>query len=969
MLPESATILRVLLVEADERDGQRLLDALRGGGHAVYARRVAAAADWPPALNEENWDIVLLAGNVPDLAPEDVLDMLRDLRPSLPVVLAVDGGVTSLPAPLLENGACDFVFKSNPSRLLAVVERECSKALFNREKLATQDEDGLLREGEARFLQLASNIPECYWLVDAQTQQVTYVSKAYEQIWGRYVEALYSDNRDWLKFVHVDDRSRLAKAMDQNVMGGLDEKFRVERPDGSLRWLHARSFPVHDEEGRVVSVGGIASDITGQIAEQREMPYFAHFDALTALPNQMMFYDQARRLIALSRRKSLPLAVMLVDIDRFHEVNQMLGYNSGDEVLRQVAARLSGSLRESDIVGRLGGDTFAVLLPEVADSIQASIVARRVIDTLALPLQAEGQEVFATASIGLAFHDRDGRDVHELVNSAEIAMRDAKAQGRNCYHFYTPAMHDDVRNRIFLETDLRNAMLRDEFVLHYQPKASCVSGHIVGAEALLRWNHPRRGIVSPDEFIPLLEETGLIVQVGRWVMETACKQVLAWQRDGLEIPSVSVNLSARQLGGDTLLEDVSAILARTGLSPECLDLEITESMLMQGADRAILTLNGLKEMGVTLSLDDFGTGYSSLAYLKRFPLDTVKVDRSFVQDITADSDDASITRAVITMAHHLKLKVVAEGVETSEQLALLISHQCDVIQGYFFARPLPPADFVEVLRSGQRLPAHLLRSGTRRPIAMFVGVHGQDEVVGMLETDGYRIGRVDDYAGAMDWFGSNLADVLVVATADGFDAVAMLRRGMELQPDCERLLLVDEAHWNDAEVAELGSAGVVHRVVRLPVEASQLHDLIDEALRRRRIADEYVRLTHEVELAERQLVRVEEERRRLRAENVVLHDNENLGFIILQEVVGSLPWPVIGVDGEGILALVNSVAAETLPGRGLVPGQHLADVLPELQGDPQAAKVTLDGQAYSLWTRPFRLGPAVSGTLLLLQKG
>ena len=969
MLPESAAILRVLLVEADPHDGQRLLEALHGGGHAVYSRQVDRFDELIEAVRDESWDIVLLSAVLPELVPAEALDLLREKKPELPVVLTIERGSKLFPTDLLESGACDFVFKSNPSRLLAVVERECTRAMLRRDEQPGSDAAARLLEGEARFLQLASNIPECYWLVDAESQQVTYVSKGYEQIWGRYVEALYSDRRDWIKFVHADDQARLSTSMTRHRLGGLDEKFRVIRPDGSLRWLHARNFPVRNEEGVIVSVGGVASDITEQLAEQRQLPYFAHFDALTALPNQLMFYDQARRLIALARRKDLPLGIMVIDIDRFHEVNQMLGHNCGDELLRQIAARLSGSLRESDVLGRLGGDVFAVLLPEVGDITQASIVARRVIDTLALPLRVEGQEVFATASIGLVFHPLDGKDVHELVSNAEVAMRHAKAQGRNSFHFYAATMHEDVRDRLFLETDLRNAVLRSEFVLHYQPKVSCANGRITGAEALIRWDHPRRGIVPPDQFIPLLEETGLIVQVGRWVLTEACRQAVAWQQAGLEIPSVSVNLSARQLQSETLVADVAAVLTSSGLPAACLDLEITESMLMHNAEQAILTLSALKAIGLTISLDDFGTGYSSLAYLKRFPIDAVKVDRSFVKDITADSDDASITRAVITMAHHLKLKVVAEGVETAEQLALLISHQCDIIQGYFFSRPVDHEKMAALLDAGHRLPLSLLRAGTRKPMALLVAVDGFDEAISLLELGGHRICRAADYESAMQWFAGNLADVVVCGSPrPGFDAVALIRRAMQLQPNCDRLLLVDEEHWHSSDVAELTGSGQVHRVLHLPVDSNLFRQAVEESMQRRHISDEYSRLSHEVEIAERQLLHVEEERRRLLAENRELQDHENRGYLILQEVVAGLPWPVLGIDADGMLALINEAALAEFPERHLAPGFPLSGVLPELGEAGAVERIVVEGQSYAVWWRPVRLEGALFGQLLLLQK-
>ena len=969
--PSASTILRVLLIEDIERDALRLLDALRGGGHAVYSSRVSSAEEIEAALHEESWDVVLLSCVLPDLSPIDLIDLIRQRAPEVPVVLTIERNHRGAALELLESGACDFVFRSNPSRLLAVIERECADVVL-RQRAAIEGGGNLpepLNPNAAHFFQLASNVPECYWLVDAATQRVTYVSQGYEQIWGRYVEALYANKHDWLKYVHPDDQVRVSDEMVTHRAGGLDTRFRVTRPGDNLRWLHARNFPVRDEEGHVISVGGIATDVTTLVNQTQQAPFFAHFDALTALPNQLMFYAQAKRLIALAKRKALTLGLMVIDIDRFRELNQALGHISGDELLRQVAGRLSGSLRESDILGRLGGDVFAVLLPDMADSQQAGIVARRMVETLILPIRVDGQDIFATASLGVVFYPQDGQDAHELVTNAERAVRHAKSQGRNSYQFYAPDLQEGVRDRLFLETELRNATLKNEFILYYQPKVSCSTGRINGVEALIRWQHPRRGIVAPDQFIPLLEETGLIVQVGRWVLHEAARQLVEWQQAGLSLPSVSVNLSVRQLQSETLIDEVAITLAKTGLAPGCLDLEITESMLMHNTESAIQILGALKRMGVSVSLDDFGTGYSSLSYLKRFPLDALKVDRSFVQDIAGDSDDASITRAVITMAHHLKLKVVAEGVETEEQLALLVSHHCDSIQGYFYSRPLPAEGLAELLRADKRLPANLLRSNTRQPMVLFVAVTGFDDVISILSHDGHRVEVAGDIDSAILWLSNNLADVMVCGAPTGqFDAVALIKQVARLQPLCEKILLADDGQWHQNDVANLSGSGLVDRVIHLPIDTPVFLHTLEEALNRRHIVDECSRLTHEVEIADRELVRVEEERRRLEQENLALLAHERQGYHILHEVVDELPWPIFGIDNEGMLALINQVALERFAERGIGLGLALNSVLPELIGLPGAAELQLAGRRYCCRWRNLRLANNEGGRLLILEE-
>ncbi len=964
--------LRVLLIEAIERDRQRLLEALQVRGYSLHSQAVNDRQALETALRGPAWDVVLLGCSLPGLAPGEALDMLGRAAPGVPVVLTIERGVRELPFELLERGACDFVCKSNPARLLAVVERECAKVDSLRQApqgLISPEMPDHLDAGVMRFFQLASNIPECYWLTDAATQKVTYVSKGYEQIWGRSVEALYADGKDWLNFVHPEDGDRVIAAVRCHRLGGLDIRFRVQRPGEGLRWLHVRNFPVRDEDASIVSVGGIASDISSLLADNSRSPFFGHFDALTALPNQLMFYDQVQRMLALAKRKELPLYLMVIDIDRFRELNQTLGHTSGDELLRQVAGRLSGSLRESDVLGRIGGDVFGLMLPDVQDNDQAGIVARRIVDTLIQPLRLEGQEVFATASIGIVCYPNDGDDVHALICNAEVALRHAKSEGRNRYHYFEAGMQEDTRERLILETDLRNATLRQEFVLHYQAKASCANGRITGAEALLRWQHPKRGIVPPDQFIPLLEETGLIVQVGRWVLEEACRQLVAWQQAGLDIPSVSVNLSARQLQSETLLADVATVLLQSGLEPACLDLEITESMLMDNAEMAIRTLTALKQKGVTISLDDFGTGYSSLAYLKRFPLDAVKVDRSFVQDITADSDDASITRAVITMAHHLKLKVVAEGVETQEQLALLISHQCDVIQGYFFSRPLSVPAMTDLLSADKCLPDSLLCSGTRKPMVLFAAVDGFDEVISALLRDGHRVCKVNDEAAAWQWFTGNLVDVLVCgAPHKGFDTLGLIRQAAQAQAQCERILVADSRQWQRKAVAALSSSGLLHRAIHLPVDAAAFRSVIEEAIGRRHISDEYSRLSHQVEVVERELLRSEAERQRLAEQNRVLLQEKGSGFRMLHEVLAALPLPAVGIDADGLVALASESALVSFAKRGLVPGLPLLAALPEVASLVDGDRVHIDGADYIVRWRTTGCDVSSQGRLLLLEK-
>jgi diguanylate cyclase (GGDEF)-like protein/PAS domain S-box-containing protein len=436
-------------------------------------------------------------------------------------------------------------------------------------------------------------------------------------------------------------------------------------------------------------------------AEER-VRHLAHYDELTGLPNRSMFNQRLSHALAQAKRGDRPLAVLFIDLDRFKNINDTLGHEAGDRVLREVADRLRACLRESDTIGRLGGDEFVVLIAEFPEPLQVAAVAQKILAAAARPLVIETQEFHITASIGISTYPDDSADMQSLLKNADIAMYRAKERGKNNYQFYSAQMNVHTLERVALESNLRRALERDEFLLHYQPKVDIHSGCITGMEALLRWQQPGKLLIPPVQFIPLAEETGLIVPIGEWVLMTACTRTKTWQELGLAPLCIGVNLSPRQFAHERLLQDVSRVLNDTGLDPASLELEITESMVMHNPDQAVKLLSKLKDMGIQLSIDDFGTGYSSLNYLKRFPLDSLKIDRSFIQDLPGNSDDAAITRAIIAMAHSLRLKVIAEGVETEQQLSFLREHGCDEMQGYYFSKPLPENEFVVLLRQHAR---------------------------------------------------------------------------------------------------------------------------------------------------------------------------------------------------------------------------------------------------------------------------
>jgi diguanylate cyclase (GGDEF)-like protein/PAS domain S-box-containing protein len=557
--------------------------------------------------------------------------------------------------------------------------------------------EAALRESEARFRDLTELSSDWYWEQDEELR-FTLVSSKIEAFSIHSAESL--GKRRWeLPCVGVTDEQWQAHK-EQLARREPFQDFVYQRYDrnGELRTISVSGRPIFDEEGRFRGYRGIGRDITEQRRAEERIRYLAHHDGLTGLPNRMRLQDRIGQAIAVAHRQRRGLAVLFVDLDRFKNVNDSLGHHVGDELLRAVAARLGACVRETDTVSRIGGDEFVVLLTDLAHGEDARLVAQKILDSLSQPFLLGAHELEVTPSIGIAVYPNDGEDVETLLRNADAAMYRAKELGRDNYQFYTPEMNVRTHERLALERDLRHALERGELLLHYQPQVDVRTGAIVGFEALARWRHPERGLVPPSEFIRTAEETGLINPIGEFVLREACRQARAWHAAGYPELQVSVNCSAHQFRREGMVEAVRRLLAEVGLPPECLALEITESVMIDQPEQVIEWFRELRGMGLEFSLDDFGTGYASLSSLKRLPVRRLKIDRGFVQDIGEDPDDAAIVSAIIAMAHTLGMEVIAEGVETAEQLACLRSLGCDRAQGYYFSRPLPAEEFLELLR-------------------------------------------------------------------------------------------------------------------------------------------------------------------------------------------------------------------------------------------------------------------------------
>ena len=476
------------------------------------------------------------------------------------------------------------------------------------------------------------------------------------------------------------------------------------RKDGELFWNELSIAPVRDESNHVTThFVSIINDVTERITYEQQLEYHATHDTLTGLVNRNLLNDRIDQAILRAKHSERLVGVMLLDLDRFKLINDGFGHIPADNLLKAVATRLAHCVRDTDTVARLGGDEFVVVLGGIDDADSVASVAAKIMRNLTLPLSIEGKEVFVTASVGIAMYPRDGDHGENLLRNADVAMYRVKEHGRNNFRFYAPEMSHMALDRLDMEGNLRRALERDEIV--FFSRSSRWQAAASSAEALVRWNHPRIGMIHPPEFIPLAEETGLIIPLGERVLRLACQQIAAWQTASLPPLKVSLNISARQFRQENLPELLQRVLAETGIAAEALEFELTESMVMHDVENAIAMLRELKQIGVTLALDDFGTGYSSLAYLKRFPIDVLKIDRSFVRDIDREADDAAIAHAVIAMAHSLGLQVTAEGVENEAQLALLRQYGCNDFQGYLFSQPVPAEEFSLLLQDGRSLPA------------------------------------------------------------------------------------------------------------------------------------------------------------------------------------------------------------------------------------------------------------------------
>lgn len=687
---------KILLVDDDPRSLDALVALLEDLGPRIFT-----AASGMEALRhvlEHEFALILLDVRMPGLDGFETASMIRSRRRSYRTPIVFLTGKSAQETYVFkgyEVGAVDYLVKPVipevlRSKVMVFVDlyRKSAEITAQREELRQ-----IAKASAKRFYDLVQGLDAIVWECDAIDYQFTFVSQQAENMFGYKVEEWLNDKNFLTRIIHPDDVAGTMEAYTKTLELGTDQKvvYRARTADGSVFWMRDTVRVIRDEQGRPVQLRGVMVDVTAHKEAEHRLAQMAHFDALTGLPNRILLEQRLRDILSRTSVRDMS-AVMFLDLDRFKFINDTMGHDVGDSLLRAVAKRLRGCVREHDMVARLGGDEFIAIVDGFNTRDEVAAVAEKILYRLARPVTVGGDEIYITCSVGVSVYPDDAADTETLVRNADLAMYAAKQRGKNTYQFYRDDMNRDLAERQALEQALHQALQHEEFELYYQPMYELSTGALYGCEALIRWRRPGVGLVVPDDFVPILEDTGLIVQVGEWALYAACMQSAAWGAAGHPPLKVWVNLSALQIGQDGFQDRVKCIVRETGVDPAWLGLEVTESMVMESTEYAAKILFDLREMGIDIAIDDFGTGHSSLSALKSLPIDGLKIDKSFVHGLP-ESDDACIAMTIISMAKSLGMRVTAEGVESEEQLQMLKLQGCDSVQGNFLGQARPPSDF------------------------------------------------------------------------------------------------------------------------------------------------------------------------------------------------------------------------------------------------------------------------------------
>ncbi len=714
----------LILIVDDIPDNLRVL-SMALAGHGFQTRCAKSGAIALMAVKTTCPDLILLDIKMPDMDGYEVCQHLKalDTTRNIPIIFlsALDDVIDKIKAFSL--GAVDYITKPfqveevlirvkyqlalkiaqdeirrlNEELEQRVQQRTVQLAKINEdlalEIVKHQQTTEVLRISEERLESILSSIEDVVWSIDADTEKLIYCNSALEKIYGYPTSNFFEDEQFWLKVIHQDDRPRIEK-VNHNVLteGVVHDEYRILRPDQEVRWVSDRRYLIYDQHGKPVRIDGITRDITDQKRAEQQLVHDALHDALTGLPNRNLFMDRVEQALKYNKRHPpYKFAVMFIDLDRFKMINDSMGHTIGDHFLRAIAKLLESCLRSvGDTVARLGGDEFTILIDDIQEDSEVIAIAERIFHKFLHPIQLGNHTLFPSASIGIAMSNQEYANGSDLLRDADIAMYQAKSFGKGRYVLFNQEMYEHHLKVSQLDSDLHYALERNEFELYYQPIISLSSEQLAGFEALIRWHHPQRGLVSPSDFIPIAEETGLIIAIGDWVLSQACQQMQIWQSKFASAKNLkmSINLTCQQIREKDLIDKLDRVLQEIAIDGINLRLEITESSMMDQGEETIAKLEQLRARNIQLSIDDFGQGYSSLSYLHRFPVNTLKIDRTFVDQMISGGQNLEIIRTIIILAHALNMDVVAEGVETQQQVVMLKQLGCEFAQGYFFSRPL-----------------------------------------------------------------------------------------------------------------------------------------------------------------------------------------------------------------------------------------------------------------------------------------
>ena len=823
----------LLVVDDVPENIHELLEVLKSDYRIMVANSGAKAIELVQGPTPP--DLVLLDIVMPGM---DGYEVCRRIKASaagnrIPVIFVTVVDATQQKVRGFEIGAADYItkpFDIDEVRARVRTHLELSRLRQILEQLVAQ-RTALLNKSEEKYRILADYSPNWeYWM--APDGSYLYVSPACTDESGYAPEDFFADPGLMEKIIHPDDLK--AWAQQGPAAASSDPTpliFRIRAKDGGERWIEHICRPVLAADGKSLGQRGSHRDISERRDAEERLDFFINRDPLTGLPNRSLFRELLVHTLQLAERDKSPFALLFIDLDNFKTINESLGHSLGDQLLIEAGKRLKELLPDIDAIARIGGDEFNIILNHSEGMPWIDLVAQRMIDALAKPFELDGHSVYIGASIGIALYPNDGDDAETLQSNADAALHQAKLHGRGILRFFSAEMTGRAKERLTLEADLRRAVERDELRLHYQPQVDLISGEIVGVEALVRWQHPLRGLIPPGDFIPLAEENGCVVPLGDWVLRHACRQLKQWTDDGLTLRRIAVNVSPVQLIRGHLIESVKAALQETGIAPEQLELEITESCIMADREQSFKALAELKTLGVRLSIDDFGTGYSSLAYLQQLEVHELKVDMAFVRHMTSNSGNASIVKAVIALGHSLNLEVIAEGVETLGQARQLRSLQCDVMQGYLISRPLPADAMIEFISSFAPMPVPV----ESEACATLLLVDDEPSILASLKRvfrrENYRILSATNGDEALSLLAQYPVGVILSdQRMPGMSGTELLARARLMHPKTVRMVLSGYSGLDS--VTEAINRGEISRFVTKPWRDDELLEVVREAFRR-----------------------------------------------------------------------------------------------------------------------------------------